>query len=90
MQAYSKPGFSCGWQNLHAWGQQKRQVNESKTYIKVKLDHVSAFLYPGRDDLAVVTFDQSYTSSNLENQMKKRQYWIHEKGQWRILHEGAA
>lgn len=84
------PGFSSGGQNLQAWGQQKRQVNAAKTYIKVKLDHVSAFLYPGRDDLAVVTFSQDYASSNLENQMKKRQYWIHEKGQWRILHEGAA
>ena len=81
---------SSGGQNLDAWSQQKRQVNAGKSYIKVKLDNMSAFLYPGRDDLAVVSFSQDYQSSNLSNQMKKRQYWIHEKGQWRILYEGAA
>ena len=43
---------------LAAWSQQKRQVNAAKTYIKLKLDRISAFLYPGRDDLAVVNFDQ--------------------------------
>ena len=84
------PGFSTGTQNLAAWSQQKRQVNSAKTYIKLKLERVSAFLYPGRDDLAVVTFDQDYASSNLSNQMKKRQYWIYEKGGWRILYEGGA
>ncbi|MDB5808381.1 MAG: hypothetical protein JWN94_503 [Betaproteobacteria bacterium] len=84
------PGFSSGPQNLAAWSQQKRQVNAAKNFIKVKLEHVSAFLYPGRDDLAVVTFDQDYTSSNLSNQMKKRQYWLFEKGRWRILYEGTA
>ena len=84
------PGFSTGTQNLAAWSQQKRQVNSAKTYIKLKLERVSAFLYPGRDDLAVVTFDQDYASSNLSNQMKKRQYWINEKGGWRILYEGGA
>lgn len=84
------PGFSTGSQDLAAWSQQKRQVNAAKTYVKVKLDRVSAFRYPGRDDLAVVTFDQDYASSNLSNQMKKRQYWIHEKGGWRILYEGGA
>ena len=51
---------------------------------------MSAFLYPGRDDMAVVTFDQDYASNNLSNQMKKRQYWINESGAWRILYEGAA
>jgi len=84
------PGFSSGTQNLAAWSQQKRQVNSAKSWIKVKVERISAFLYPGRDDLAVVTFDQDYSSSNLTNQMKKRQYWINENGSWRILYEGGA
>jgi hypothetical protein len=37
-----------------------------------------------------VTFNQDYASSNLSNQMRKRQYWIREGGTWRILHEGSA
>ena len=84
------PGFTSGSQDLAAWSQQKRTVNAGKTWIKVGIDRVSVFLYPGRDDLAVVTFDQDYTSSNLSNQMAKRQYWLREKGGWRILYEGAA
>jgi len=84
------PGFTSGSQDLAAWSQQKRTVNAGKTWIKVGLDNVSIFLYPGRDDLAVVTFEQDYTSSNLSNQMAKRQYWLREKSGWRILYEGAA
>jgi murein L,D-transpeptidase YafK len=84
------PGFSSGSQDLAAWSQQKRQVNSAKSWIKVKVERTSIFLYPGRDDLAVVTFDQDYSSSNLSNQMKKRQYWINANGSWRILYEGGA
>lgn len=83
-------GFSTGSQNLAEWSQQKRQVNAAKSWIKVKINRLSVFLYPGRDDLAVVTFDQDYSSSNLNNEMNKRQYWINEKGAWHILYEGAA
>lgn len=84
------PGFASGKQDLAAWAQQKRAVNAGKTWIKVKVDRVSMFLYPGNDNLAVVTFDQDYASSNLDNKMRKRQYWQRENGAWRIIHEGAA
>ena len=82
--------FSSGKQNLKDWSQQKRQVNAGKTWIKVKVDNVSMFLYPGMDNMAVVTFDQDYASSNLSNQMRKRQYWIKENKGWKIVYEGAA
>ena len=82
--------FSAGKMDLAQWSEQKRGVNAGKSWIKLKLDKVSVFLYPGRNDLAVVTFDQDYSSNNLSNQMRKRQYWIREGGAWRILHEGAA
>lgn len=82
--------FSAGRQNLATWSQQKRSVNANKTWVKVKVDRVSMFLYPGKNDLAVVTFEQQYSSNNLNNQMRKRQYWQREGGSWRIIHEGAA
>ena len=88
--AHYAAGFSSGKMDLAQWAEQKRGVNSGKAWIKLKLDKVSFFLYPGRDDLAVVTFDQDYASSNLVNQMRKRQYWIREGGAWRILYEGAA
>jgi murein L,D-transpeptidase YafK len=84
------PEFSSGKTDLARWSEQKRKVNAGKQWIRLSLDNVSYFLYPGRDDLAVVTFDQNYQSSNLTNQMRKRQYWIRGNGVWRILHEGGA
>jgi translation initiation factor IF-1 len=58
--------------------------------VKVKVDRVNMFLYPGKQRLAVVTFDQDYDSSNLANKMRKRQYWLKEGSSWRIIHEGSA
>ena len=82
--------FASGRQDFAAWSRQKRGVNTGKTWIKVKVDRVSMYLYPGNDELAVVTFEQHYSSNNLNNQMRKRQYWQREGGTWRIIHEGAA
>jgi murein L,D-transpeptidase YafK len=82
--------FNAGGQDYKAFSQQKKQVNNGKQWVKVKLEKVSMFLYPGKERLAVVTFDQDYTSSNLANKMRKRQYWIKEGSGWRIIHEGAA
>jgi hypothetical protein len=49
------------------------------------------FSYPNADkSMVVVDFEQSFTSSHLKNKMKKRQYWVNENNQWRILYEGAA
>lgn len=35
----------------------------------------------------VVTFDQNYHSSNLDQRTRKRQYWTMEGDRWRIAHE---
>ena len=82
--------FSSGKQDLGQWSEHKRAVNSSKEWVKLRLDKVSILLYPGRNDLAVMTFDQVYASSNLQNQMRKRLYWIKDRGAWRIISEGAA
>jgi murein L,D-transpeptidase YafK len=82
--------FNAGGQDYRSFAVQKRQVNHGKQWVKVKLERVSMFLYPGKERLAVVTFDQDYSSSNLANKMRKRQYWIKEGSGWRIIHEGAA
>jgi hypothetical protein len=65
-------------------------VNGGKTWIKVGLSNVSMFTYPNRPDLVVVNFEQDYSSSNLSNKMKKRQYWMKQDGRWQIVYEGAA
>jgi murein L,D-transpeptidase YafK len=75
--------------DFNAWIENKRKVNNGKTWIKVSTDNISMFRNPGREDYVVVTFEQKYQSSNLSNVMKKQQYWIKEDGHWKIIHEGA-
>lgn len=84
--------FSTGTQNLAEWSRHKRQINANKNWIKVGISNVSMFLYPGRDDLVVVNFDQEYSSNNLSNKIKKRQYWMKERknGPWKIIYESTA
>ena len=82
--------FSSNGMTLAQWSAQKRQVNSAKAWIKVQLSDVSLLLYPGKEEIAVTTFEQDYASNNLSNRMMKRQYWLRESGQWRIVYEGAA
>ncbi|HTD90826.1 MAG TPA: L,D-transpeptidase family protein, partial [Burkholderiales bacterium] len=82
--------FSNGTQRYESWAEHKYRVNAGKTWLKVKLDNVSIFFYPGSSELAVVTFDQDYASSNLVGQARKRQYWMKESKGWRIVYEGTA
>ena len=89
MQHYSER-FSAQGSDLNQWSAKKRQVNAAKTWIKVGISDVSIMLYPGDTSLAVVSFKQEYASSNLDNIMHKRQYWINENNRWKILYEGAA
>ncbi|WP_234087438.1 murein L,D-transpeptidase family protein [Azonexus sp. R2A61] len=82
--------FNANGQDFAQFAAQKRQVNNGKEWIKVDLANLSVFRNPGKEDILVVTFDQDYRSNNLNNRMKKRQYWIHEDGGWKIIYEGAA
>ncbi len=89
LKHYSQAKFSTGTQKFDAWAEHKYRVNAGKTWLKVKVENVSMFFYPGAADLAVVTFDQDYNSSNLAGQSRKRQYWMKESGGWKIVYEGA-
>ena len=65
-------------------------MNSAKSWIRVNLSGLSVFTYPGQPDLVLVNFEQEYSSSNLSNRMKKRQYWIKKNNRWKIIYEGAA
>ena len=89
MRHYSKR-FKTNDQSLEQFAAQKKQVNASKEWIKVKTENLSVFRNPGKEEVVVVTFDQDYRSNNLNNLMKKRQYWLREDGKWKIIYEGSA
>ncbi|MCE2948022.1 MAG: L,D-transpeptidase family protein [bacterium] len=91
LRHYSATFTSTGQaRDLAAWSEQKGKVNASKTWVRIGLRNTSMFLDPNRDNLAVVQFDQEYSSNNLNQQMRKRQYWRLEGGVWRIVYEGNA
>jgi murein L,D-transpeptidase YafK len=89
LKHYSKR-FKSSDQNYDQFAAQKKQVNAGKEWIKVKTDNLSVFRNPSKEEVVVVTFDQEYRSNNLNNQMKKRQYWLREDGKWKIIYEGSA
>lgn len=86
MGHYSKD-FSDGRNDFQSFADSKRRVNAGKSWIKINLSGLSIYRQPGQPDLAIITFDQDYRSSNLENQSRKRQYWQRENGRWRIIQE---
>ncbi len=80
--------FKSGKTDLETWERDKRRVSAGKKWIKVATKDLSIFMVPGQANLAVVDFEQDYQSSNLSNQMHKRQYWTREADGWKILYEG--
>ena len=79
--------FRTDNRGLAAWKARKHQVNAGKAWVKIGIEDLSLFAYPGTSDMMMVTFEQDYRSSNLSKRTMKRQYWVREGGHWRILHE---
>jgi murein L,D-transpeptidase YafK len=86
--AHYAKGFRSGNMDLGAWSAHKRKVNAGKKWIKVGLSEPAVFRYPGRQDLMVATFEQTYRSDSFSQHTRKRQYWLRESGRWKIAYEG--
>ena len=87
---YAK-SFSNGSMDLNHWTEEKRRIQANRPKVDIKLSNLSVLRYPNSEvPMAVVTFDQDFHSSGLDSQMRKRQYWILENQQWKIIYEGAA
>jgi murein L,D-transpeptidase YafK len=79
--------FHSDTKDAATWKARKRKVSIGKTWVKVKLNDVSLFAYPGSSDTMMVTFEQDYRSNNLSNRTVKRQFWVREGSGWKIVHE---
>lgn len=84
------PNFTANRTKFADWAAAKRRVNQAKTWINVKLSKVSIFEYPGHKQMYMVSFEQNYRSNNLNNVMHKRQYWVQQNGNWKIVAENGA
>ncbi|REJ74177.1 MAG: hypothetical protein DWQ36_23450 [Acidobacteria bacterium] len=80
--------FRAEGMNLATWSTHKRRVNAHKREIRVALDELAAFKYPGEDDLFLVTFRQDYRSDNYDSTRHKSQFWRRGAEGWRIVQEG--
>ncbi len=81
------PGFSTQGMSREAFSRHKRRVNPSKRYIKVGVEDIAMFGYPGEPAMVVVDFQQDYESDNFLASKKKRQFWLFEDGRWMIVYE---
>ncbi|WP_018151914.1 L,D-transpeptidase Cds6 family protein [Leeia oryzae] len=82
--------FKSGAMDLAAWKAQKMAVNATRKWVKVKVDNLSLLAYPGKPDLMVATFEQSYQSNVASGTSMKRQYWQRIDGNWKIVFEDAS
>ncbi len=81
---YSEGGYQ-------QWANHKRGVQASRPKVSLSINDISMFSYPNFDQpIVVVDFEQNFKSVHLQNKMLKRQYWLHENNQWKIIYEGAA
>jgi murein L,D-transpeptidase YafK len=87
---YSEQFFYNGG-NYQKWADYKRVVQSAKPKVSIQIDNVSMFSYPNmKENIVVVNFEQDFKSATLQNKMLKRQYWINQNNQWKIIYEGAA
>ena len=87
---YSKKFFYSDG-DYEKWADYKRGIQASKPKVTIQIEDVSMFAYPAtKQPVVVVDFEQNFKSSSLQNKMRKRQYWILDNEQWKIIYEGAA
>ncbi len=86
---YSKKFFYSDG-GLAQWGDYKRGIQAIKPKVAIQINDISMFGYPGFEQpVVVVNFEQDFKSQTLHNKMRKRQYWMNENNQWKIIYEGA-
>jgi len=90
---YSQQFFYDGG-SFQKWADYKRSIQATKPKVSVNINDISMFSYPSLkqnvpQNIVVVDFEQDFRSYNLQNKMRKRQYWINENNQWKIIYEGA-
>ena len=90
LKFYSKNFFSEK-DNFDTWAERKKLIQSQKAKVSVGLSEISFFDYPNtEDEIVLVDFIQDYKSPKIINKMNKRQYWINENNEWRIMYEGGA
>jgi len=88
LQHYSQSDFKAGKHNYKTWSEHKIRVNGSKAFIRVGLDQLNVFAYPGEDSMLQFDFIQDYQSSNYTGRSAKKMLWKKTNNDWKVIFEG--
>lgn len=84
---YSRQFKSAAYEDLPTWFGKQVRFAPAAGKISVELKDPSQFLYPGRNDLMVSTFTEVTRAGKHNRSLHKRQYWLKEGVQWKIIYE---
>ena len=88
MTHYASDFVNSDGMNYQAFKRQKEKVNRGKKFIRVKADHLAVILSEDRQGpVAIVRFDQKYSSSNFRSDARKLFYLRKGKAGWQIFGE---
>ena len=89
LRHYSQSDFERGGDDYEKWAAYTKQVNSAKNYIRVEIDNLSIFTYPGEKNMVMMSFNQTYQSNNYNSKSRKSLFWQQDtNGQWKIIYEG--
>jgi lipoprotein-anchoring transpeptidase ErfK/SrfK len=86
-QNYSSKFRSERGESLDTWLRKYHPVVPGVRSLSLKLRGITYFFYPGRDDMIVSTFTQEAIAGKNSSTTRKRQYWLREGTQWKIIYE---
>ncbi len=87
---FYSPEFDNGKKNYETWVAHKQRVGKAKTFIEVDISDVAMLLYPHKDEIVRIEFNQKYKSNNFNGSDIKRQYWHKdENNEWKIIYEAS-
>lgn len=81
--------FSGERMNFAQWTRSTREAMV-RNRAQPQTRNLAIFRSPGKEQMAVVTFEQDLRDNGRPGVLKKRQYWIVEDGRWKIIYEGIA
>jgi murein L,D-transpeptidase YafK len=87
LENYSRRFKSERGEDLNTWFAKHQPYMAGAKDLSIKLQDVTYFFYPGRDDMIVSTFTQEATMGKNKSTLRKRQYWAKEGAQWKIVYE---
>jgi lipoprotein-anchoring transpeptidase ErfK/SrfK len=87
MANYSSRFKSDRGEDLATWFPKQQPVPGRIKDLSIKLRDATYFFYPGRDDMIVSTFTQDAAAGKSKSSNRKRQYWVREGAQWKIVYE---